>query len=174
MKNTISVRPKKYRPGFFISITLTMRYHLSMKTVLFVCHANVTRSQMAAAFFNKDAPAGWHAVSAGTDVKTEDGAESADGRMLKDTPATVYIFATMEEYGIDMGGNIRYQVTPNMVEEADVVIALVPRETCPDFMRNSPKTVYWNVEDVTNVSLKEFKKVRERIRPLVAQFIESL
>lgn len=145
-----------------------------MKTILFVCHANVTRSQMAAAFFNATSPADWHAISAGTDVKTEDGTDSADGRMLKDTPATVYIFAAMEEYGINMRGNRRHQVTPAMIAEADTVIALVPRETCPDFMRDSPKTVYWNVPDVENVSPEEFKKVRERIRPLVAAFAKTL
>ena len=105
-------------------------------------------------------------------VTRTDGTD-ADGHMLKETPATVYIFAAMEECGIDMHENIRHQVTPNMAEEADVVIALVPQETCPDFMRNSPKTVYWNVEDVLSVSLEEFKKVRERIRPLVAAFIKT-
>ena len=144
-----------------------------MKIILFVCHANVTRSQMAAAFFNKDAPAGWHAVSAGTDVKTEDGA-NADGHMLKDTTATVYIFAAMEEYGIDMRENRRHQVTPAMAAEADVVIALVPRETCPDFMRESPKTSYWDVADVESVTAEEFKKVRDRTEPLVATFIKTL
>lgn len=97
-----------------------------------------------------------------------------DGHMLKETPASTYIFTCMEEEGINIQENTRQQVTPELVANADTVIALVPQETCPDFMRNSPKTVYWNVEDVTNVSLEEFKKVRERIRPLVAQFIESL
>lgn len=143
-----------------------MRYHSPMKTILFVCRANVTRSQMAAAFFNAGAPEGWHAVSAGTDVKTEDG-KDADGHMLKDTPATVYIFATMDECGINMRENLRHQVTPAMIAEADAVIALVPKEECPDFMRNSPKTTYWDVPDVESVTLLEFKKVRDRIRPLV-------
>lgn len=138
-----------------------------MKTILFVCHANVTRSQMAAAFFNAQAPAGWRAVSAGTDVKTEDGTADADGGMLKETPATAYIFPCMEECGIDMSGNLRHQVTPDMVDGADTVIALVPKETCPDFMQNSPKTAYWNVEDVREPTPEEFKKVRDRIRPLV-------
>ena len=145
-----------------------------MKTILFVCHANVTRSQMAASFFNAAPPTGWHALSAGTDVKTEDGTDTADGHMLKDTPTTVYIFAATEEYGVTMRENIRHQVTPNMVEEADMVIALVPADTCPDFMRNSPKTVYWDVPDVESVTLLEFKKVRDRIRPLVEQLVKSL
>ena len=128
---------------------------------------------MAAAFFNKIAPTGWHAISAGTDVQTEDGA-NADGHMLKDTPATVHIFTCMEEEGIDIRENIRHQVTPEMITEAETVIALVKPETCPDLMHNSPKTVYWNVPDVESVSLEEFKKVRERIRPLVVEFVKNL
>ncbi len=137
-----------------------------MKTIVFVCHANVTRSQMATAFFNAAAPENWHAISAGTDVITEDGAD-ADGHMLKDTPATVYIFAAMDEYDIDMRENIRHQVTAQMTESVDTIIAMVPRETCPDFMRKSPKTTYWDVPDVESVSLEEFKKVRDRVRALV-------
>ena len=145
----------------------------SMKKILFICHANVTRSQMTAGFFNKNAPAGWHAESAGTDIKNEDGT-NADKHLLKETPATVHIFACMAEEGIDIRENMRHQVTPQMIADADMVIALVPPETCPDYMRSSPKTIYWNVEDIAVVSLDEFKKVRERIRPLVKQLIESL
>lgn len=37
-----------------------------MKTILFVCVENAGRSQMAEGFFNKYAPPGYHAVSAGT------------------------------------------------------------------------------------------------------------
>ncbi len=37
-----------------------------MPMVLFVCEGNIHRSQMAEAFFNAQAPDGWHALSAGT------------------------------------------------------------------------------------------------------------
>lgn len=144
-----------------------------MKTILFVCHANVTRSQIAAGFFNANAPEGWRALSAGTDVKTEDGAD-ADGRMLKDTPATVHIFAAMEECGINLHENLRHQVTSTMIDEADIVLALVPKETCPDFMQNSPKTLYWEVADVESATLEEFEKVRDVIQPLVTELIKTL
>ncbi len=144
-----------------------------MKTILFVCHANVTRSQMAAGFFNANAPTNWRAISTGTDVKTEDGAD-ADGHMLKDTPATVYIFAAMEECGINLRENLRHQVTSTMIDEADSILALVPKEACPDFMRNSPKTKYWDVADVENVTLEEFEKVRDRIRPLVLSCADEI
>ena len=36
-----------------------------MKTVLFVCIENTFRSQIAEAYFNKYAPDGWKAISAG-------------------------------------------------------------------------------------------------------------
>ena len=141
--------------------------------VLFVCRANVTRSQMAAALFNKSAPEGYAAVSAGTFVTDENG-NSMDEHMLKETPASAYIFACMKEEGIDIRENIRRQVTPAMVADADMVIALVPKETTPDFMRNSPKTIYWEVPDVLSETLEKFKKVRDRIQPLVAEFVKTL
>ena len=141
--------------------------------ILFVCRANVTRSQMAAALFNKNAQGGHTAISAGTFVTDENG-NSMDGHMLKETPTSTYVFTCMEENDINIQENVRRQVTPLMVADADMVITLVPQETVPLFISNSPKTVYWEVADVLNISLEEFKKVRDRIRPLVAEFVKTL
>ncbi len=97
-----------------------------------------------------------------------------DGHMLKETPATVYVFACMEDEDINIRENTRQQVTPELVANADSVIALVPQETCPDFMRNSPKTVYWDVPDVESDRLLEFKKVRDRVQKLVLAHADEI
>lgn len=141
--------------------------------ILFVCHANVTRSQIAAAFFNTMAREGYHATSAGIDVTDEQGV-SRDGERLEDIPVSKYIFAGMEEKGINMRNTICRALTPAMVADADTVIVLIPHETLPDYLTNSPKTNYWDIADIETISLEAFRKVQDTIEPLVDAFVKTL
>ena len=144
-----------------------------MMKIVFVCHANITRSQMAAAFFNKDAPEGWRAESAGTNIKDEN-ENDADGQKLMDVPVSGLIFACMKEKGIDMQGAIRTALSPAIVTNADKVVVLIPHETIPDYLKESPKTIYWDVADIETISIEAFRSVRDQIEPLVTEFVKTL
>ena len=88
------------------------------KVILFVCRANVCRSPMAEALFNALAGVGrlgWRAESAvvaaleGEDVRPSAG-------------------AAREEVGIHAGGHRARQVDGGMLKEADLVLAMSPRQ----------------------------------------------
>jgi protein-tyrosine phosphatase len=87
-----------------------------VKKVLFVCTANVCRSPMAEAIFNalaEDRGLGYQAESAGTAA-------------LRNEPMAPNASATLEEIGIYTEGHQARQVSEEMLEKADLVLAMAP------------------------------------------------
>ena len=78
-----------------------------MKTVLFVCVGNAGRSQMAEAFFNQLARGKAKALSAGTNP-----AANVEPTVVK----------VMKEVGIDISGNKPKPLTPEMIDQANLVV----------------------------------------------------
>ena len=76
----------------------------SEKTVLFVCVENAGRSQMAEGFFNKYAPKGYKAISAGTKPVSEI------------NPIAV---EAMKEVGIDISNQKSKDITEDMMRNSD-------------------------------------------------------
>ena len=88
------------------------------KMVLFVCRANVCRSPMAEAIFDAlagDKGLGWRAESAGVAA-------------LEGEDVTPNARAALEEVGIHAGGHRARQVGRGMLEGADLVLAMGPRQ----------------------------------------------
>ena len=134
--------------------------------VLFLCRANSGRSQWAAAAFN--ALSTKHtATSAGTDV-AEQGRE---GTSLEDTAQSVLVSA--KEAGLDLSRARRHQVTPAMVDQAERVVVITAPADCPDFVRRSPKTIFWDIPDAKGTDYKTHCRIRdavlERVRELVKE-----
>lgn len=127
--------------------------------ILFVCRANVGRSQMAAEFYNQLHPG--EADSAGTIV-------DLPGQKLKDRRAVVEVVEAMKEIGVDMSENIRKQLTPQIANNYDKIIALCEPETMPEYMKNSQKLEIWDVEDAMEKPMDKVRKIRDQIKELVA------
>lgn len=87
-----------------------------MNKVLFVCTANVCRSPMAEAIFNAVA----------RDMALPYRAESAGTAALKGKPMAPNAIAVLEEIGFDPEPHLARQVSQEMVEEADLVLAMGP------------------------------------------------
>ena len=81
--------------------------------VLFVCRANIGRSQTAAGLYNMIHPS--QATSAGTKVEPI-------GQKLSDRPGAANAIIAMKEIGLDMSGNTTTQVTEKMLDNYDKVI----------------------------------------------------
>ncbi len=128
-----------------------------MKTVLFICVHNAARSQMAQAFLNEMADGKAMAMSAGSQP-----AEKVNSKAVE----------AMAEVGIDISRAEPERLTAEMVKKADVVVTMGCGENvCPIV----PKEVIdWELEDPSTKNLDEVREIRDQIRVMVRQLIETL
>ena len=136
--------------------------------VMFVCHANVGRSQVAEAFF---AGTSKHEVcSSGTHV---------DELMAQQKPATAkmkdnskYSLPYMASQGIDISEQERTQLTPELVAGVDRIIAILTPEEVPAYVKESGKLTVWDIRDIAaNPDEAEplFNLVRDHVTELVKE-----
>ncbi|MCS7119644.1 MAG: arsenate reductase ArsC [Nitrososphaerota archaeon] len=128
-----------------------------MKTVLFVCVENSFRSQIAEAYFNKYAPEGWRAVSAGI--------QPAD----KVHPNAVKL---MLEDGINISRKKPKLITRKLQENADVAVIVCSGALCPIVYAKHIEE--WNIPDPARMTLGEARKIRDEIKQRVIDLIKRL
>ena len=128
------------------------------KTILFLCRHNSCRSQMAH---------GWAellAAEAGLSVRVlSAGSEPAPGV----NPTAIEV---MREVGADISANRPRLLTPELLAQADVVVAVCGEEACP----NVPGALYWGIEDPTGGPTGDFRETRRVIRERVAALLSTL
>lgn len=106
--------------------------------VLFVCRANVGRSQAAMELYRLHGGIG---DSAGTRV-------DVPGQQLADRPGAATILHVMlKTYGRDMSRNLRTQITPENAAGYDKLIVMAEPETIPAWLREDTKTELWHIPD---------------------------
>lgn len=109
-----------------------------MSKTLFVCQANVGRSQVAMELFKKK---GGSADSSGTLV-------DAPGTTLTERPSSATIVGIMrKDYGIDMINNVRTQITEENAKEYDRLVVMAEEETWPEWLRSDPRVIHWKIQD---------------------------
>jgi protein-tyrosine-phosphatase len=128
-----------------------------LKTALFVCVENSFRSQIAEAYFNKYAPEGWKAVSAGITP-----AERVHSSAVK----------LMLEEGIDISRQKPKVMTRELQEKADVAIIVCSGSLCPVVYIKHVEE--WDMPDPAKMPLKEARKIRDEIKKKVLDLIERL
>lgn len=128
-----------------------------MKTVLFVCVENSFRSQIAEAYFNRFAPEGWRAISAGLTP-----AESVHPNAIR----------LMLEEGIDISYKKPQQLTRELQEEAEIAIIVCSGALCPTIYTEHVEE--WNIPDPAKMPLEEARKIRDTIKDRVLNLIEGI
>ncbi|MEM2843483.1 MAG: arsenate reductase ArsC [Candidatus Bathyarchaeia archaeon] len=128
-----------------------------MKTVLFICVENSFRSQIAEAYFNKYAPSGWAAISAG--IKPEN----------KIHPNAVIL---MLEEGIDISHKKPQIMTRELQEKAEIAIIVCSGSLCPVVYAKHVEE--WNMPDPAKMLIEEARKVRDEIKTKVLELIERI
>ncbi|QIM16128.1 arsenate reductase ArsC [Leucobacter insecticola] len=126
-------------------------------TVLFVCVHNAGRSQMAAGFLRE--------LGAGRiEVRSA-------GSMPADQLNPVAIEA-MAEVGIDIATEAPKVLTPEAVQESDVVITMGCGDACPFF----PGKRYedWKLNDPAGQGIEAVRVIRDEIRDRVRSLIAEL
>lgn len=126
-----------------------------MRYVLFVCTQNAGRSQMAQAFFERQAPRDLRAESAGQ--------EPVD----RVHPVVV---EAMAETGIDLTGRRPKKLSVEMQLHADWAITLACGARCPYV----PTVVEdWDVPDPGGKSIGEVRTIRDQIERRVGDLLEN-
>src|SRR6266852_3642800 len=124
--------------------------------VIFACVHNAGRSQMSAAFFNKYAdPAKAHAISAGT--------RPAD----RVHPEVIQV---MKEAGIDLSEARPQRLTPELAQDADLLITMGCGDECP-FVPGLRRDD-WLLPDPKGKGIERRREIRDRIREQVRALIE--
>ena len=128
-----------------------------MTTVLFACVHNAGRSQMAAAWFNLLAdPATARALSAGTDP----------GQRVHPE-----VIAAMREVGVDLSGASTTRLTPELAQQAQVLVTMGCGDECP-YVPGARRDD-WPLEDPKGQPIERVREIRDEIRDRVRALIEG-
>lgn len=143
--------------------------------ILFICRANVGRSQMAEALFNK-LSGKHHSESAGTSVDNNRG---KTGQTLEEFARDIdhkadNVIKVLKEEGIDVSKNRRTQLQESMLEKFDKVFVLCDEKECPDYLLNNDKVKFCFVTDAKGTDYDFHIKIREEIKKLVKSILEDL
>jgi len=128
-----------------------------MATVLFVCLHNAGRSQMSAALFDRAAAGRHTALSAGT------------------TPAERVhpeVIEVMREIGLDLSDRRPQLLTPELAEQADIVVTMGCGDECPYIP--GKRYIDWDLPDPKGRPLEEVRAIREDIARRVQVLLTDL
>jgi arsenate reductase (thioredoxin) len=128
-----------------------------MATALFVCLHNAGRSQMSAALFERASGGRHRALSAGT----------TPGDRVH--PEVVEV---MRELDIDLAGRTPTALTPQLAQQADVVVTMGCGDACP-FVAGK-RYLDWELEDPKGRPLAEVRATRDDIAARVEALIAEL
>jgi protein-tyrosine-phosphatase len=145
--------------------------------VLFVCGANINRSQIAEAIFNKMSKKS-RATSAGTEV----GIHASNGTPVKNSIINNPV-ALMKKEGYDLSKAKVKKLTPAMVRSADKVILLRPKKKLggilPAGLEKAKDVEWWDINSISDdVPFDEYCKLEKKrikqIRAHVKELVEKI
>jgi arsenate reductase len=127
------------------------------KTILFVCVHNAGRSQMAAGFMRQLGGERVEVLSAGS--------------APKDSINPVAV-AAMAELGIDIADQRPKILTPESVEQSDVVITMGCGDACPYY----PGKRYedWQLDDPAGQGIEPVRVIRDEIKARVEALLKEI
>jgi arsenate reductase (thioredoxin) len=127
--------------------------------ILFICSANVGRSQMAEGYYNAQMGKR-RAISAGIN----------DFTMKYNGKPAPEIIAIMRADGVDISTQSVKKLESNMLSYADKVIILCDKSECPDFLLKDKKVEFLKIEDPYQKGEEELLQIRSTIK----EFVETL
>ncbi len=138
--------------------------------VNFVCRANLGRSQMAQAMFNRISQ--HRSTSTGTMVLEMEGQTLAERAEV--APSVVLVLELMsEEEDLDLSSEQRTQLTPELVDAADKVIVMAERETWPDYLVEGGKVEFWEITDAVNIPMDQVRAIKDQIKVKVQALVQE-
>lgn len=138
--------------------------------ILFVCNANVGRSQAAEALFKRLSSLDAH--SAGTRADEIVARSNPPTRTLKDSPSPAVPY--LKELGVDISQNLRTQLTSEMVQQADKVIVMADKDNWPDYLRDNDKVTSWDIENTRGLGSDEARPLLDEIKRRVEELVREV
>lgn len=138
--------------------------------ILFVCNANVGRSQAAEALFKRLSSHDAH--SAGTRADEIVARSNPPTRTLKDSPSPAVPY--LKELGVDISQNLRTQLTSEMVQQADKVIVMADKDNWPDYLRDNDKVTSWDIENTRGLGSDEARPLMDEIKRRVEELVREV
>jgi protein-tyrosine-phosphatase len=131
----------------------------SEKIILFVCIENAGRSQMAEGFFNKSAPEGYRALSAGTKPVSQ---------------INPVVIDVMKEIDIDISNQKSKEITEDMMRNSfkTVNMGCMDKESCPTLFL--PNVLDWNLEDPKDKPIDKVREIRDEVKLRVKELVAGL
>lgn len=132
--------------------------------VLFVCKANVGRSQMAETFFNNLVKK-QSAISAGLNPREWKG---------KKINTAQKVISCTNEIGFDLTNKISKEISKEMVDNTDKIIVIGEKNNWPEYLINNYKVEFWDIEDAAGKDLDFHRRTRDKIMTKVKELIIKL
>ena len=144
--------------------------------ILFVCNANVVRSQMAQAFYNHFTKT-QNADSAGVNAEKYPTDEiptvaDFDAHLVAKNLDPLAVIDLMREKGIEVGASQRTQLTKDMLCDYDLVVNIANRNQTPDWLKGD-NVVWWKIEDPHAESRELAKLACDEVEKRVKQLISG-
>lgn len=137
-----------------------------MKKVVFICHGNMFRSQVAKGFYNKIQKDGSIAYSYGTNVLDQ----GFQGLKLSEGPELGILITEMKKYDIDISNEHGEQLKEEYLKDIDKIIVMTEREYVPEWLHKFQYD-YWDIpnpEVHTKQGIEEIVKlIREKVLKLI-------
>ena len=139
--------------------------------VLFVCYANIGRSQTAQALYNYWTKTN-EAHSAGTGVDESTPECKTLGQFEQSAhhrPSTLIVMS--EKFGLDLSYLERTQLMPTMLPQYDLVVNIADRNQTPDWLRGD-NVIWWRVKDLGQNFSRErafnnFDMIADKVKKLI-------
>jgi protein-tyrosine-phosphatase len=139
--------------------------------IITICRANVGRSQILAGLLEKMFP--HHTViSAGTKVISSSTGESRHGTRLEETKGAEKVIEVLKEEGIDWSGKVRTQLSSEMLSDVDLAIIMSEPEHIPEFLKNHPKMIYWEIADLKETPIEFHRDIRDKLKKTIDENID--
>lgn len=121
--------------------------------ILFICKANVGRSQMAEEIFNSIYE---------NDVAISAGLNPPEKWLGQKLSKTEYVAPSMKEIGLDVNDKVSKKLTEEMVLESDKIVVLGEKDNWPDYLKKADP-IYWDMIDPDIGEMELTRTIRDRI-----------
>lgn len=137
---------------------------MTSKTIAFVCVQNAGRSQMAAAFAERER----------REQGLEDQIELLTGGTDPADAVHDIVEDVMAEVGVDLSDRQPREITPDEIDSCDVVVTMgcSADGICPATWRGDARD--WNLEDPHGRPLEAVREIRDEIRRRVEALFDEL